>query len=327
MFQRSVTLEAGFQRRGKWLLTKLEGSALDALSPLRSARLCAEYDLELEARTLQELREIAFADPLESRTELELLMRAKFAARGVHALSQLGWLQTHLPELEATRELQPFGFHHLNVLEHSIEALRVLTNLFPAANLETRLATLLHDVGKPAARIWDAVRGHWSYFGHDDAGAQLSKTILERFEFEAGLVTRVSLLIARHMIRLPGDASQAARFVRRQRTLLPDLLEVMLSDREAARGASSSEEARQAYKIGFDRVLEAMKSHDAVKPLVTGRDVMNWLGLAPGKEIGQALEFIADLQESADVRDESEARAALIEWARVRGVAEGEKRR
>jgi poly(A) polymerase len=111
--------------------------------------------------------------------------------------------------------------------------------------------------------------------------------------------------------------------VRRQRTLLPDLLEVMLSDREAARGASSSEEARRAYKIGFDRVLSAMQTHDAVKPLVTGRDVMDWLGLAPGKEIGQALEFIADLQESGDVRDPGEARAALAEWARVRGMAKG----
>ena len=293
------------------------------LSPLRAARLCAEHDLELETRTLERLREIKPAPPLESRVEFEGLMRARFAARGVHALSRLGWLRTQLPELESARELQPFGFHHLNVLEHSIEALRVLTELWPAASLETRLATLLHDVGKPAARVWDAVRGHWSYFGHDDAGAQLSKTILGRFGFEAALIERVSLLIARHMIRLPGDNTQAARFVRRQRALLPDLLEVMLSDREAARGASSSEAARQAYKIGFDRVLGAMKIHDAVKPLVTGRDVMDWLGLPPGKEIGQALEFIAELQASGDVKDEVEARAALIEWARVRGMVKG----
>jgi poly(A) polymerase len=320
MFQRSFRLEAGFQRRGRLLLMKLKGTAMDAFFPLQAARLCAEHDLELEAQTLQVLRGIDSAQPLESRTEFERLMRAKFAARGVHALDRLGWLQTHIPELEVARELQPFGFHHLNVLEHSIEALRVLTELWPTANLETRLATLLHDVGKPAARVWDEVRGHWSYFGHDDAGAQLCKPVLERFGFEAALIERVSLLVARHMIRLPGDNTQAARFVRRQRALLPDLLEVMLSDREAARGASSSEEARHAYKIGFDRVLEAMKSHDAVKPLVTGRDVMSWLGFAPGKEIGQALEFIAELQESGDVRDASEARAALVEWARVRGL-------
>ena len=215
----------------------------------------------------------------------------------------------------------PFGFHHLNVLEHSIEALRVLLELFPAATLETRLATLLHDVGKPASRIWDEARGRWSFFGHDDMGARLVKPMLERLGFEPVTLERVSLLIARHMIRLPSDDAQAARFVRRQHALLPDLLEVMLSDREAARGASSSSEARQAYKLGFERVLSAMNAHDAVKPLLSGRDVMQLLSLRPGPLVGQALEVLLELQTNGEISTPLEARAALMRWAAVRGLA------
>lgn len=248
------------------------------------------------------------------------MLLAKHAATGVVALRQTGWLAALMPELEMCAEVLPFGFHHLNVLEHQIEALRVLLQLFPTSSFETRLATLLHDVGKPASRIWDEARGRWSFFGHDDMGARLVVEILERFGFEAALTERVSLLIARHMIRLPADETQAARFVRRQRALLPDLLHLMLSDREASRGASSSSEARYAYQLGFERVLSAMNAHDAVKPLLSGRDVMEVLELPPGKVIGQALEVLMELQSSGEIGTADEARAALKRWAVVRGL-------
>jgi poly(A) polymerase len=291
------------------------------LTAIRAARLCAQHGLKLEPRTLERLRALPSAGLLESRADLEGLLLSDQAAHGVHVLDQLGWVAAHLPEVEACKRVEPFGFHHLNVFEHSLEALRVLTDLFPDANLGTRWATLLHDVGKPAARVWDEARGRWSFFGHDDRGADIARDILTRLGCDASLLERVALLIARHMIRLPADTTQASRFVRRQRRLLPDLLQVMLSDREAARGASSSSEARHAYQIGFDRVLEAMKQFDAVKPLLNGEDVMRLLNLAPGPEVGQALEFVGTLQDAGDVNTADEARAALLEWARVRGIA------
>ena len=316
VFGRSQPLESGFERRGSRLV--LTQPLESSVSSLTAARLCAEHGLTLEPRTLETLRGLPIGDPITSRPALTRLLLAKHAASGVNALRQTGWLAALLPELEACAEVLPFGFHHLNVLEHQIEALRVLLDLFPASSLETRLATLLHDVGKPASKIWDEARGRWSFFGHDDMGARLVIGILERFGFEAVLIERVSLLIARHMIRLPSDETQAARFVRRQRALLPDLLEVMLSDREASRGASSSSEARFAYQLGFERVLSAINAHDAVKPLLTGRDVMQALELPSGKLIGQALEFLAQLQADGEISTPAEARAALQSWKRVK---------
>lgn len=320
IFGRSQLLESGFGRRGRALaLTQpLEPNVAIILA----ARLCAEHNLTLEPRTLETLRSLQVAAPLEQRDELTRLLLAPHAASGVQVLRQTGWLTALMPELEACVDVLPFGFHHLNVLEHSIEALRVLLELFPNASLETRLAALLHDVGKPASRIWDEARGRWSFFGHDDMGARLVIGILERFGFEAALTERVSLLIARHMIRLPADETQAARFVRRQRALLPDLLYVMLSDRESARGASSSAEARYAYQLGFERVLSAMNAHDAVKPLLSGREVMDTLELSPGPLIGQALEFLAQLQADAEISTPDQARDALKRWAMVRGLAQ-----
>lgn len=319
IFSRPQPLESGFERRGKTL--RLPQPLEPNVSAIIAARLCAEHNLTLEPRTVETLRTLRVGEPITQHLELTRLLLAPHAAAGVHALRQTGWLAALMPELEACAEVLPFGFHHLNVLEHQIEALRVLLELFPVATLETRVATLLHDVGKPASKIWDEARGRWSFFGHDDMGARLVTRILERFGFEAALTERVSLLIARHMIRLPADETQAARFVRRQRALMPDLLYVMLSDREAARGASSSTEARFAYQLGFERVLSAMNAHDAAKPLLTGREVMEALELPPGKLIGQALEFLTQLQTDAEIGTSDEARAALKRWAVVRGFS------
>lgn len=321
IFARIQPLDSDFARRGSTLEVARDAPTLgDGTAAVRAGRLCAEHGLKLEGRTLERLRSLRVGTALEQAEHLRALMLAPYAHLGVTALSSTGWLGVHTPELEACRTVEPFGFHHVNVLEHSILALGVLLELFPNANLETRAATLLHDVGKPACKIWDERRGQWSFFGHDDAGARLSETMLERFGCDAVFRERVALLIARHMIRLPGDSVSAARFVRRQRALLPNLLEVMLSDREAARGASSSAEAREHYKQGFDRVLEAMQAHDAPKTLLRGEDVMALLSLEPGKLVGSALEYLHSLQDAGEVSSREEATFALLEWARVRGL-------
>ncbi len=324
IFARIAALEADFVRRGATLLIARDAATLEnGTAAVRAARLCATHGLNPDAATIERLRAARLGTPPEQAADLREMLLAPHAPTGVRVLEQTGWLAVHAPELEACRTVEPFGFHHVNVLEHSILALEVLLELFPNASLETRAATLLHDIGKPACKIWDARREHWSFFGHDDAGALLSAALLERFGCAPEFKERVALMVGRHMIRLPGDPASAARFVRRQRALLPDLLELMLADREAARGASSSAEARRQYQQGFDRVLEAMRVHDAPKTLLRGEDVMAVLGLEPGKSVGSALEYVRMLQDAGELHDTDGAKAALLEWARVRGLRQG----
>ncbi len=312
-------LEHGFVQRGQFITAP--STALNGLSPIRAARFCAQLGRKLESKLEMMLKAIVKDGKtlsLEQHSELESLMLAPHPAQGWAVLEQIGWVARFVPELEACKTVLPFGFHHLNVLEHSFEALRILVELFPDASLEARWGVLLHDVGKPACKIWDVVRERWSFFGHDNAGALLTRAILERFGFEAEFTERVSLLVERHMIRLPGDDVQAARFARRQRTLLPDLLQIMLADREAARGATSTAESRYGYKLGFERVLTAMKAQEKIAPLMTGRDVMNHLGLAPGPLVGEALEFLREAQERGELLDFEAAKTQLESWLRVR---------
>ncbi len=233
-------------------------------------------------------------------------------------MSDTRLLEKFLPELEACRGVEQFGgFHHLDVLDHSIEALLRLVTTFPDSSLETRLAMLFHDIGKPAAKTWDVVRERWSFFAHDQIGAKVTRALLNRIGFDEVLIERVSSMVDRHMIRLPADQSNAARFVRRNQKILPELLQVMIADREAARGTASSEHARLAYQHQIDMVLEAMQQNSSGKILMNGEQIMAFLNLKPGKAVGLALEFLKTLQETGEVKNLEQAEKALLEWSKI----------
>ncbi len=287
--------------------------------PFRAVYLVCQHALKLEQPTETWLRELTVINPASIRGDFDAIINTEHAARGVQLLADLGFLEKCIPELAACRGVEQFGgFHHLDVFDHSVEALSRLIILFPDSTLETRLATLLHDVGKPLAKTWDVVRGRWSFFAHDQIGAKVARAILTRLGYSASQIQLISSMVDHHMMRLPGDKTNAAKFVRRNLDILPQLLQVMIADREAARGPASNEQARFEYQQQLDLVLEAMSEHSSTKALMNGEQIMAFLKLEPGKAVGKALEFLKTLQESGEVQTLEEAQTALLDWAKIR---------
>jgi poly(A) polymerase len=312
--KRAVVIEPGFSRVGNELKAASREIVLER--PLKAVQLACHHSLKLEPQTQTWLLEVSGdQNILEDFTDI---INSDHAARGIQFMSDTGLLGKFIPELEACRGVEQFGgFHHLDVLDHSIEALSRLVGTFPDSSLETRLATLFHDIGKPAAKTWDVVRERWSFFAHDQIGAKVTRVFLSRIGFDDALIERVSSMVDRHMIRLPADQTSAARFVRRNQKILPELLQVMIADREAARGPASSEHARLAYQHQIDLVLEAMTQHSSIKILMNGEEIMTFLNLKPGKAVGQALEFLKTLQETGDIENLEQAKTALLEWSKI----------
>jgi poly(A) polymerase len=312
-FKRDIAIEPGFSRVGNALRVERRETILER--PLKAVRLATQHSLMLEPQTQTWLQEVSGDQNILE--DFSAIMISNLAARGVQLMADNGLLEKFIPELEACRGVEQFGgFHHLDVLDHSIEALARLVSTFPESSLETRLATLFHDIGKPAAKTWDVVRERWSFFAHDQIGAKVTRALLTRIGFDEMIVERVSSMVDRHMIRLPADQTSAARFVRRNQKILPDLLQVMIADREAARGPASNEHARLAYQNQIDMVLEAMKQHTSLKMLMNGEDIMAFLNLESGKAVGQALEFLKTLQESGEIQNLEQAKTALLEWVK-----------
>ncbi len=300
----------------------------DPLRALRGVRLAAGLGFGLESQTSAAIRELAEAQragdaplPAWERVgeELNRLLLGEGAAHGLGLLAELQLLDVYLPELAAARGVEQGGFHHLDVLGHSTEALRQLTLGFPDADLTLRWATLLHDVGKPATKSFDESGRFYHFYGHDKLGSDLAKTLLRRLRQPGETVHKAEGLVRYHMLPLPKNRKEARRFVHRRRELLPDLLKLMIADREAARGPQSSEAGRQRYRTALARVLEILSEPPPQKPLLDGREVMALLKLPPGPQVGEAVRFLKEAEAVGDVRTRDEAAEALGRYARRQG--------
>ncbi|AWN24505.1 tRNA nucleotidyltransferase [Deinococcus irradiatisoli] len=294
----------------------------DPLRLLRAVRLCATLRFTLEAQTRSTVQRLAVEAaqqgwplPAAERlgTELNALLLSENAAAGVSLLRDLNLLPLYLPELAEGQGVIQGGFHHLDVLYHNIEALHQLTLRFPDSDLALRWATLLHDVGKPRTQGTNPRTGRTTYYSHAELGAELTAGLLGRLKQSRALTERASALVRAHMVHLPASEREAARFVHRRRDLLPDLLGLMLADREASRGPSSSPATRRAYQLGFERVLAALEERPAPPPpLLSGHQIMALLGLSPGPEVGQLSRALAEAAAMGDVTTPQEAATWLL---------------
>ena len=298
----------------------------DPVRGLRGVRLSATLGFNLDAATetaiqrhagLLERTEASLPAWERVGDELNQLLLSENAAPGFTLLHRVGLMRVYLPELAQADGVTQGGFHHLDVLGHSLEALHQLVQGFPNAELTLCWATLLHDVGKPATKSYDEGGTHYHFYAHDKLGAELTKVILGRLRAPAAQQERAAQLVRYHMVQLPKSDKEARRFVHRRRTLLPDLLKLMIADREAARGPLSSEASRRGYKLALARVLEIMNEAPPKAPLLDGREVMRLLALAPGPRVGEAVRFVQEAEAVGDVKTKEDAEAALRHYAEV----------
>jgi putative nucleotidyltransferase with HDIG domain len=273
----------------------LERFREDALRPLRVARLAAVLEMEPDPETraaLAGVNDRVGALAIERvRSELERLMGAARPSRGFEILREAGLLERWLPELAACRGVPQNRFHAYDVYFHSLYS----CDAAAPENPEVRWAALLHDIGKPATRI--ERDGEGTFYGHAELGARLADTRLAVLRFATGFRERVVHLIREHMFDFQESWTDAAvrRFVRRVGVEhVADLFDLRMADAlgNGTRGPDTRRLEAMAKRIG--RVLREASALSVQQLAVDGDDVMRTLGLAPGPEVGHALQALLD---------------------------------
>jgi len=314
-------------RGGVVRMTSRSALAADSVRPLRVVRFAGTLQFAIDVQTSDAVRELASAQlaglaprpaPERVRDELIAIVSHVNGASAMQLAAELGLLATFLPELDATRAVIQGGFHHLDVFRHSLLAFSYLAAGFPQADTELRLATLLHDVGKPATAVSTA-GFRVTFHGHAKLGSVVARRALRRLRFGTDSVAAVGELVRLHMLPLPLNERGARRFVHRHRHVLPDLLWLMIADREAARGKLASAAGRRAYRRALGRVIAAWQEPPPADPLVTGHDVMRILRLAPGPRVGEALALVAESVAVGDVETVADAERLLLGYAKAQG--------
>jgi poly(A) polymerase len=187
-----------------------------------------------------------------------------------------------------------------------------------------KLAGLLHDVAKPQTR--ELRDGRVRFFGHADIGADVAARVLRRYRFSAREVRFVSVLVAEHLrpvqLAQVGEVPTRRALYRFHRDLgdaARAVLLLALADAAAARGPGMRSEGWARHVGYMNRVL--VRSHqeegivDAPR-LLTGRDIIDRLGLPPGPVIGRLLEALREAQAAGDVTELDGALAFVRQMAR-----------
>lgn len=156
-----------------------------------------------------------------------------------------------------------------------------------------RLAGLLHDVGKPRTRALSDKTGDYTFYNHEAVGAHMAESWLKRYRFSNEERERVVHLVRHHLVCYSDDWTDAAvrRFVRRVGLLhIPSLLELAKADALAkGREVQADLEALARLDARVARAQAEGAAFGIGDLAISGRDVMERLGLRPGPVIGRVL--------------------------------------
>ena len=199
----------------------------DPLRMMRAARFAAQLDFAVAPEVVAAMNAMADRISIISaervRDELTRLLLSPKPRRGLDLMVATGLAERVLPELPALRLERDEHHRHKDVYQHSLTVLEQAIALesrlperteedvlVPARpDLVSRLAALLHDIGKPATRKFEA-GGKVSFHHHDVVGAKLARKRLTALRFSNEVVKAVSSLIALHL-RFHGYGDLGAR--------------------------------------------------------------------------------------------------------------------
>jgi poly(A) polymerase/tRNA nucleotidyltransferase (CCA-adding enzyme) len=221
------------------------------------------------------------------RDEFQKLIMTPRALEGMFQLEKFRLLEYIIPELLDGVGCRQNKHHVYTVFEHNVRALEYATK--KNYSLEVRLASLLHDIGKPRTKNGSGENA--TFYNHEMVGARIAKDVLDRLKFPRDLVQKVRHLIRYHMFYYnAGEVSEAGvrRFIARVGVEnIDDILRV----READRVGSKVPKAFP-YKLRHLLFMIDKVRHDPVHPkmlAIKGDEVMRILNIPAGPRIGEIL--------------------------------------
>jgi tRNA nucleotidyltransferase/poly(A) polymerase len=298
----------------------------DPLRMLRLARFTAKLEFSVEAQTERAVRELSHlvGSVATERVQHELwgLLAARSSDGVLNAsrfLRDTGLLAVVIPEFAVCIGFQQHNpHHHLTLDEHIFQA--VQNAVSRDSSPVSRLALLLHDIGKPATQSFGA-DGVAHYYHHEARGADLARVILERLKFSNETVDGVVKLVANHM-RPPRDASTKTlrRFKRDLDDLWRDALEVRLADRLAHTPEPFDAVAEHARFVEtLEGLPDELEGFTEQKLAISGGELMRVFDLPPGRAIGELKTRATQAVIDGELENEP---AAILEWLR-RAETEG----
>lgn len=336
----------------------------DPLRMMRCVRFATQLNFFIEDETFDALQRNAERIKIISgeriADEFNKIMLAKHPSKGIMDLERCGLLQLILPELVALEGVETMNgrghkdnfYHTLAVLENVVKAQESKNEELRTKNEEClmeddnvsnfqsspsgdergalwlRWAALLHDIGKPKSKRWDASNG-WTFHNHDFYGQKMVPNIFRRMKLPLDeRMKYVQKLVALHMRPIViADEEVTDSAVRRLLSDAGDNIDDLMMLCEA--DITSKNELKKArflenFRIVREKIAD-LKERDykrLFQPVIDGDEIMQMFNLKPSREVGTLKQSLKDAILDGIIPNEPDAaRQFLIEKGKEMGLA------
>lgn len=315
----------------------------DPLRMMRCIRFATQLNFQIEEETFDALsrnkERIGIISGERIIDELNKIMLAPHPSKGFIDLYRCGLLELLLPELTALDIVEERnGRKHKNNFYHTLEVLENLVarqveseadggEITTDRKLYLRWATLLHDIGKPRSKRWDAKIG-WTFHNHNYLGMRMVKPLFRRLKLPLDeRMHYVERLVDLHMrpINIADDEvtdSAVRRLLFEAGDDIDDLM--MLCEADIT---SKNERRKRGFHENYRLVrkkLVDLEEKDRIRnfqPPVNGDEIMRLFNLRPCAEIGALKSALKDAILDGVVPNEHDAALTfIIERAKRMGL-------
>jgi poly(A) polymerase len=315
----------------------------DPLRIIRAIRFAAQLGFTIEATTIDRMQSAAVrltgvAGERVAR-ELFLILEQPSCTLHLRVLDEIGALEAVFPEIGPMKGCAQNEHHHLDVWGHSVAAIENCEDILEAAedrlgssadqvkqNLGQnnrlallKLAALLHDSGKPAARSVEPADGKVVFHGHEKVSTAFADAVADRLKLATRDREFFQTLVANHMHAIELSQPQVKmktllRWFRRLGENMVPLIILSMADTLATLGPASSPAERErhmcwacnAISLYYTNIRERL----AAPPLIGGRDLLE-MGVPPGPVLGRILHAAREAQDEKLVNSREEALALV----------------
>ncbi len=265
----------------------------DALRMLRAIRFSVQLNMHIDPATFEAITQHAELSAHISaervRDELLKMLASPFPKEAILLLDETGLLKWILPELLSAKGVVQGGHHTTDVWVHSLDALESC----PSKDAIVRLATLLHDIGKPST--FALAGGKPTFYNHEIVGARIAKNCAKKLALSRKDIDRIFLLVRHHMFYYQPENTDAAirRFMKKVGIEnLDDILALREGDRLGSGARKTSWRLEEMKQRMQEQLHQPMDLHDLA---LNGTDLMQELSLQPGPQIGKTLDYLFEL--------------------------------
>ncbi len=301
----------------------------DPLRIMRAARFAAQLGIDVDLSVMEAMEKLAdrlqIVSPERIRAELEHLIVSPFPRRGIELMVYTGVADQVLPELSALVATADEHGRHKDVYQHTLTVLDQAIALetgpdgpVPGPDFVLRFAALMHDVGKPDTRKFEA--GGVSFHHHELVGAKLTKKRMKALRFDKRTTEAVTQLVAQHLrFHGYGEQSWSDSAVRRYVT---DAGEQLQRLHRLTRADCTTRNRRKADFLSaayddLERRIDQLAQQEelsSIRPDLDGEQIMSLLSLKPGPQVGRAYKYLLGLRMEEGPLGEEEATKRLLSW-------------